>query len=111
MAGKQYVHAAPNFSAGKDRAVVEAVVEQVRNVPGVRLIDFYADADFDRTPIELIGEPEPLLRALMAMAGKAYELILEISAVIALHVGASLLATLAGVALVGWLATSTGGTA
>ena len=30
---------------------------------------------------------------------------------IALHVGVSLLATLAGVALVGWLATSTGGTA
>ena len=32
-------------------------------------------------------------------------------AVVALHVGISLLATLAGVALVGWLATSTGGTA
>lgn len=75
MAGKQYVHSAPNFSAGYDRAVVDAIVDQVRNVPGVRLIDFYPDADFNRTPVELIGEPEPLAKALVAMAGKAYKLI------------------------------------
>lgn len=72
---KKYVHAAPNFSAGRDRDVVEAVVDQVRNVPGVRLVDYFPDADFNRTPIELIGEPEPLLNALLNMAGKAYELI------------------------------------
>lgn len=75
MASKQYVHSAPNFSAGRDRAVVDAIVDQVRGIPGVRLIDCYPDADFDRTPIELVGEPEPLVKALVAMAGKAYELI------------------------------------
>ena len=75
MAVKQYVHSAPNFSAGRDKAVVDAVVNEVRNIPGVRFIDCYPDADFDRTPVELIGEPEPLARALVAMAGKAYELI------------------------------------
>ena len=75
MAVKQYVHSAPNVSAGRDKAVVDAVVNEVRNVPGVRFIDCYPDADFDRTPVELIGEPEPLARALVAMAGKAYELI------------------------------------
>ncbi len=75
MAVKQYVHSAPNFSAGRDKAVVDAVVNEVRNIPGVRFIDCYPDADFDRTPVELIGEPEPLAKALVAMAGKAYELI------------------------------------
>lgn len=75
MASKQYVHSAPNFSAGRDRAVVDVIVDQVRGIPGVRLIDCYPDADFDRTPVELIGEPEPLAEALVAMAGKAYELI------------------------------------
>lgn len=75
MADKQYVHSAPNFSAGRDRAVVEAIVDQVRGIPGVHLIDFYPDADFNRTPVEIIGEPEPLVKALVAMAGKAYELI------------------------------------
>ena len=72
---KQYVHSAPNFSAGRDKAVVDAIVNVVRDLPGVRLIDCYPDADFNRTPVELIGEPEPLARALVAMAGKAYELI------------------------------------
>ncbi|MBQ7262263.1 MAG: glutamate formimidoyltransferase [Synergistaceae bacterium] len=75
MARKQYIHSAPNFSAGRDRSVVDAIVDVVRDVKGVRLIDYYPDADFDRTPVELIGEPEPLAKALVAMAGKAYELI------------------------------------
>lgn len=75
MASKQYVHSAPNFSAGRDRAVVDAIVESVRGIPGVRFIDCYPDADFDRTPVELIGEPEPLAKALVALAGRAYELI------------------------------------
>lgn len=75
MTGKQYIHAAPNFSAGKDHSVVEAIVDQVRNVPGVRLVDYFPDADFNRTPVELIGEPEALTGALLRMAGKAYELI------------------------------------
>ena len=75
MAGKKYIHAAPNFSAGKDRSVVEAIVDQVRNLKGVRLVDYFPDADFNRTPVELVGEPEPLFNALLGMAGKAYELI------------------------------------
>ncbi|GHV33414.1 glutamate formiminotransferase [Synergistales bacterium] len=75
MAKKKYIHTAPNFSAGKDRKVVEAIVDQVRGVPGVRLIDYFPDADFNRTPVELIGEPEPLFETLLNMAGKAYELI------------------------------------
>ena len=48
MAAKQYVHSAPNFSAGRDKAVVDAIVNEVRNIPGVRFIDCYPDADFDR---------------------------------------------------------------
>ena len=75
MSGRKYIHTAPNFSAGKDREVVEAIVSQVRDIPGVRLIDFYPDSDFNRTPVELLGEPEPLFDALLKMAGKAYELI------------------------------------
>lgn len=75
MAGKKYVHSAPNFSAGKDQAVVKAIVDQVCDRPGVRLIDHFPDADFNRTPVELIGEPDALFDALLAMAGKAYELI------------------------------------
>lgn len=75
MGKKQYIHAVPNFSNGRDKEVIEAIVDQIRNREGVQLIDFFPDADFNRTVIECIGEPEPLKEALLAMAGKSYELI------------------------------------
>lgn len=71
----QYVHAVPNFSDGKRQAVIEAVVEPLRGVPGVKLIDYYPDPDFNRTVVEIVGQPDPLKEALLNMAGKAYELI------------------------------------
>ncbi len=72
---KQYIHAVPNFSNGRDKEVFEAVVDQIRNRSGVQLINYFPDADFNRTVIECIGEPVPLKEALLAMAGKSYELI------------------------------------
>lgn len=75
MGKKQYIHAVPNFSNGRDKDIIEAVVDQIRNREGVQLIDYFPDSDFNRTVIECIGEPEPLKAALLAMAGKSYELI------------------------------------
>ena len=75
MATSQYVHAVPNFSEGKRKEVIEAVVDPLRNVAGVKLIDYYPDPDFNRTVVEVIGKPDPLKDALLNMAGKAYALI------------------------------------
>ena len=71
----QYIHAVPNFSEGKRKDVIEAVISQFKDVEGVKLIDYYPDADFNRTVIEVIGKPAPLKEALLSMAGKSYELI------------------------------------
>ncbi|MEW6622781.1 MAG: glutamate formimidoyltransferase [Bacillota bacterium] len=71
----KFIHAVPNFSEGRNKEIVEAVVDQVRNVEGVKLVAYFPDADFNRTVIELIGQPEPLFDALLNMAGKAIELI------------------------------------
>ncbi len=71
----QYVHAVPNFSDGKRPEVIAAVVEPLRDVSSVKLIDYYPDPDFNRTVVEIIGRPGPLKEALLNMAGKAYELI------------------------------------
>lgn len=71
----QYVHAVPNFSEGRRQDVIAAIVDQVRDRQGVKLIDHYPDPDFNRTVVELIGEPGPLKEALLDMAGKSYELI------------------------------------
>lgn len=71
----QFVHAVPNFSEGKRKEVIEAVVGPLRDTSGVKLIDYYPDPDFNRTVVEVVGQPGPLKASLLSMAGKAYELI------------------------------------
>ena len=71
----KYIHAVPNFSDGSRKDIIEAVVDQLRGTEGVKLIDYYPDANFNRTVIEVIGRPDPLKEALLKMAGKSYELI------------------------------------
>lgn len=71
----QYVHAVPNFSEGIRTDIIETVVDEIRGVEGVKLIDYYPDPNFNRTVIEVIGKPAPLKEALLNMAKKSYELI------------------------------------
>jgi glutamate formiminotransferase len=71
----QYIHAVPNFSEGKRSDVIDAIVAQLKGKPGIKLIDFYPDAAFNRTVVEVIGTSDALKEALLNMAGKAYELI------------------------------------
>jgi len=72
---RQYVYAVPNFSDGKRKEVYEEIVNQVRHVKGVKLLDYHPDPDFNRTVVTLIGGPKELEEALLDMAGKAIELI------------------------------------
>lgn len=71
----QYIHAVPNFSDGRRKEVIESVVGVFRDTPGVKLIDYFPDADFNRTVVEVIGKPEPLKEALLKMAGVSIRLI------------------------------------
>lgn len=71
----QYVHSVPNFSEGRRHGVIAEIVDQLRDRDGVKLIGHYPDADFNRTVVEVIGQPTPLKEALLDMAGKSYDLI------------------------------------
>ena len=75
MNEKQYVLAVPNFSEGRRQEVVEAIVNAVRNLEGVKLVSYEPEHDFNRTVVTLIGEPQPLKEALLSLASKSYELI------------------------------------
>ncbi|SDY88546.1 glutamate formiminotransferase [Proteiniborus ethanoligenes] len=74
-AEKQYILAVPNFSDGRRKEVIEAVVEEVRKVEGVKLVSYEPEHDFNRTVVTIIGEPAPLKVALLNMAAKSIELI------------------------------------
>jgi len=68
------VECVPNFSEGRDKAKVDAIIEAMK-VPGVFLLDREMDSDHNRCVITLVGEREAIQEAAIRGAGKAAELI------------------------------------
>jgi glutamate formiminotransferase len=68
------VECVPNFSEGRDKAKVDAIVEAMK-LPGVYLLDREMDADHNRCVITLVGEREAIQEAAIRGVGKAAELI------------------------------------
>ncbi len=69
------VECVPNISEGRRPEVVEAVVNEVRAIPGVTLLDYSSDASHNRSVITFFGDPERVADAAVAVAKKAVELI------------------------------------
>lgn len=67
------VQCVPNFSAGRDKAAIDAIVDAVRRTPGVRLADWSADADHNRLVVTFVGPPEPVRAAALASASAAID--------------------------------------
>jgi len=68
------VECVPNFSEGRDKAKVDAIVEAMK-VNGVYLLDREMDADHNRCVITLVGERDAIQEAAIRGVGKAAELI------------------------------------
>ena len=68
------VECVPNFSEGRDKAKVDAIVAAMK-VDGVYLLDREMDADHNRSVITLVGEREAIQEAAIRGVGKAAELI------------------------------------
>lgn len=73
MAG--YILSDPNFSDGTREDVIKKIVSNFEERPGVKLIGYEPDADFDRLPIEVLGQMEHMRNALLDAAETAYNLI------------------------------------
>jgi glutamate formiminotransferase len=68
------VECVPNFSEGRDKARVDAIVDAMK-ISGVYLLDREMDADHNRCVITLVGEREAIQEAALRGVGKAAELI------------------------------------
>jgi glutamate formiminotransferase/formiminotetrahydrofolate cyclodeaminase len=68
------VECVPNFSEGRDKAKVDAIVEAMK-MDGVYLLDREMDHDHNRCVITLVGEREAIQEAAIRGVGKAAELI------------------------------------
>ena len=53
----------PNFSEGRDRGKVAALVAAMNDSKGAWVLDVHADRDHNRSVVTMAGEPEPVLEA------------------------------------------------
>ena len=68
------VECVPNFSEGRDKSKVDAIVEAMK-LDGVYLLDREMDADHNRCVITIVGDREAVQEAALRGVGKAAELI------------------------------------
>tara|TARA_B100000902_G_scaffold33778_1_gene40559 strand:- start:354 stop:1397 length:1044 start_codon:yes stop_codon:yes gene_type:complete len=73
--GEPLIECVPNFSEGRDKQVIDAIIDSITCVDGVSLLDVDMGADFNRTVITMVGKPEAVLKAAIDSTGVALELI------------------------------------
>lgn len=69
------VECIPNFSEGRNKEVVEKIVDEVRRIEGVKLLDYSSDKDHNRSVVTFVGTPEAVKEAAFNACKKAAELI------------------------------------
>ncbi len=72
---KQIIECVPNFSEGRDKAVIDAITAEVEKNGDVKLLDVDPGEATNRTVVTFVGEPEPVMDAAIRCARKAAELI------------------------------------
>jgi glutamate formiminotransferase/formiminotetrahydrofolate cyclodeaminase len=60
---RKLVECVPNFSEGRDRAVIDAITRPIGAVSGVRLLDVDPGPDTNRTVVTFIGTPDAVVEA------------------------------------------------
>ena len=65
------VECIPNFSEGRDPAILQRLADDVTSTPGVTLLDHSADVNHNRSVFTLMGTPEGVLEAVFKMAQTA----------------------------------------
>ena len=69
------VQCVPNFSEGKDLKIIEEIIKPLQDRSGFKLVSYEPDADYNRTVVTLLGDPESMLEPLLEFFSKALELI------------------------------------
>ncbi|MBI5225694.1 glutamate formimidoyltransferase [Candidatus Micrarchaeota archaeon] len=72
---KKIVECVPNFSEGKDQKKIDAIVAEIKSVPGITVLSSLADADHNRLDVSYLGEPEAVKTAAFAACKLASKLI------------------------------------
>lgn len=67
------VESIPNFSEGRDAAIIAGLVKIATSVAGVTLLDYSSDESHNRSVFTLVGDPDGMKRAVVELAKYAAE--------------------------------------
>ena len=72
---KRIIECVPNFSEGRDMAVIKQITDTIEKVEVVKLLDVDPGEATNRTVVTFVGEPEVVVEAAFQAVKKAAELI------------------------------------
>ncbi|MCP5105247.1 MAG: glutamate formimidoyltransferase, partial [bacterium] len=72
---KKIVECVPNFSEGRDMAVMDKITDEIKKVEGAGLLDVDPGKDTNRTVVTIAGPPDAVLEAAFQAIKKASEVI------------------------------------
>jgi glutamate formiminotransferase/formiminotetrahydrofolate cyclodeaminase len=72
---RQIIECVPNFSEGRDDAIIQQITSEIETVEGVRLLDVDPGKATNRTVVTMAGEPGAVIEAAVRAISKATELI------------------------------------
>lgn len=70
---KKIIESVPNFSEGVRNKVIQDIVNSVKKVKGIRVLDISSDQDHNRSVLTMVGDEEGLKEAIIALFTKAAE--------------------------------------
>ena len=72
---RRLVECIPNFSEGRRPEIIEKIVNDIKAVQGVTMLDSEMDADHNRAVVSFVGDPEAVLEAAFRGVRQASKLI------------------------------------
>ena len=69
------VECVPNISEGRNKQLIDAVVDAIKSVSGINVLDVDPGFDTNRTVITFVGDPDSVKEAAFLCIKKSYELI------------------------------------
>ena len=72
---KKLIECVPNFSEGRDMAVMKLITDEIERIEGVKLLDVDPGFSTNRTVVTFVGTPDEVVEAAFQAVKKAQEVI------------------------------------
>jgi len=72
---KQIIECVPNFSEGRNAAVIKQITDEIESVGGIRLLNVDPGQATNRTVVTFVGDPESVVEAAFLAVKKASQVI------------------------------------